>query len=54
MDKQSSLKQIMKTGTVPAVAGNGIKLYDAGGNTYYDLNEISTVLGQKTFTSPSA
>lgn len=47
MDQQSSLKQIMKTGTVPAVTGDGIKLYDAEGNTYYDLNEISTVLGQK-------
>lgn len=53
MDKQLSLKQIMKTGTVPAVAGNGIRLFDADGNTYYDLNEISTVLGQKNehFTS---
>ena len=41
------MEQIMKTGTVPAVAGKGIRLYDADGNTYFDLSEISNVLGQK-------
>ncbi len=41
------MEQIMKTGTVPAVAGKGIRLYDADGNTYFDLSEISSVLGQK-------
>ena len=40
-------EQIMKTGTIPAVEGNGIQLYDSDGNKYYDLNEISNVLGQK-------
>ena len=40
-------EQIMKTGTIPAVAGNGIQLYDSDGKKYYDLNEISNVLGQK-------
>ncbi|MBQ3080218.1 MAG: aspartate aminotransferase family protein [Clostridia bacterium] len=47
MDKQFTLKQIMKTGAIPAVSGEGIRFYDADGNVYYDLNEISTVLGQK-------
>lgn len=41
------MEQIMKTGTIPAVAGQGIRLYDSQGNTYYDLSEISNVLGQK-------
>ncbi len=41
------LEPIAKTGSVPAVAGQGIRLYDAAGNTYYDLSEISNVLGQK-------
>jgi len=47
MRDQLSMEQIMKTGTIPAVGGNGIRLYDADGNTYYDLSEISNVLGQK-------
>lgn len=41
------IEQLAKSGTIPAVAGNGIRLYDADGNTYYDLSEISNVLGQK-------
>lgn len=41
------MEQLAKSGSVPAVAGKGIKLYDANGNVYYDLSEISTVLGQK-------
>ena len=32
---------------VDVVAGKGIELYDANGKVYLDLNEISTVLGQK-------
>ena len=32
---------------VNAVDGKGIELYDANGKVYLDLNEISTVLGQK-------
>lgn len=42
-----SMEPVAKAGTIPAVAGNGIRLYDADGNTYYDLSEISNVLGQK-------
>ena len=41
------LEPIAKTGSVPAVAGQGIRLYDADGKVYYDLSEISNVLGQK-------
>ncbi len=47
MQNQFSVEPISKGGTIPAVAGNGIKLYDSNGNTYYDLSEISNVLGQK-------
>ena len=47
MSSQFAMEQIMKTGTIPAVAGEGIRLYDAQGNTYFDLSEISNVLGQK-------
>ena len=32
---------------VNAIDGKGIELYDANGKVYLDLNEISTVLGQK-------
>ncbi len=42
-----SIKQLSKAGAIPAVAGDGIKLYDSEGNRYYDLSEISNVLGQK-------
>ena len=41
------MEQLAKTGGIPAVAGEGIRLYDADGKTYYDLSEISTILGQK-------
>lgn len=47
MSNPVSIEPVAKTGTIPAVAGSGIKLYDADGNTYYDLSEISNVLGQK-------
>lgn len=42
-----SLFPIAQTGTIPAVSGKGIRLFDADGKTYYDLSEISNVLGQK-------
>ncbi len=41
------IEPVAKTGTIPAVAGKGIRLYDSDGNAYYDLSEISNVLGQK-------
>ena len=47
MHQPFTLEPISKGGTIPAVAGEGIKLYDSDGNTYYDLSEISNVLGQK-------
>lgn len=47
MDTSFLAKPITGTGTIPAVSGEGIRLYDADGNSYYDLNEISNVLGQK-------
>ena len=37
-----SMEPVAKAGTIPAVAGNGIRLYDADGNTYYDLSVCST------------
>jgi len=39
------MEQLAKSGSIPAVAGEGIRLYDADGKVYYDLSEISTVLG---------
>ena len=47
MENSFLAKPITGTGTIPAVSGEGIRLYDADGNSYYDLNEISNVLGQK-------
>jgi len=47
MGNQFLMEPVAKTGTIPAVAGDGIKLYDAAGKVYYDLSEISNVLGQK-------
>jgi len=47
MHNQLSMEGLSKAGTIPAVAGNGIRLYDSDGNRYYDLSEISNVLGQK-------
>jgi 4-aminobutyrate aminotransferase-like enzyme len=41
------MEQLAKSGNIPAVAGKGIRLYDGDGKIYYDLSEISTVLGQK-------
>ena len=47
MHNPGLFESVTKTGTIPAVAGKGIRLWDADGNTYYDLNEISNVLGQR-------
>lgn len=47
MGNSLTMKPVAKNGGIPAVAGDGIKLYDSDGNVYYDLNEISNVLGQK-------
>ena len=41
------IEPLSKGGTIPAVAGSGVRLYDPDGNVYYDLSEISNVLGQK-------
>ena len=41
------LKSVTNSNGVDAVDGNGIELIDEKGNVYFDLNEISTVLGQK-------
>lgn len=41
------LEQVAKSGTIPAVTGEGIRLYAEDGKVYYDLSEISNVLGQK-------
>lgn len=46
MHHSLSMQPLAKTGGISAVAGTGIRLYDSEGNTYYDLSEISTVLGQ--------
>lgn len=47
MNHPLSIEPLAKAGGVPAVAGKGIRLYDSQGNIYYDLSEISNVLGQK-------
>ena len=47
MSQPLSMEQLARSGSVPAVAGEGIRLYDDQGKVYYDLSEISTVLGQK-------
>ena len=41
------LKSVTGNHGVDVVDGKGIELYDANGKVYLDLNEISTVLGQK-------
>ena len=45
--KYDILKPVTDTFNLDIVDANGIELYTADGKTYYDLNEISTVLGQK-------
>lgn len=47
MNSQLPMEQLAKSGAIPAVAGEGIRFYDPEGNVYYDLSEISNVLGQK-------
>ena len=47
MSDHVSMEPVAKTGAVSAIAGEGIRLYDGQGKTYYDLSEISTILGQK-------
>ncbi len=42
-----NLKSVTKSIGVDAIDGKGIELIDEKGNVYFDLNEISTVLGQK-------
>ena len=44
MSDHVSMEPVAKTGAVSAVAGEGIRLYDGQGKTYYDLSEISTIL----------
>jgi len=44
MNSQLPMEQLAKSGTIPAVAGEGIRFYDPEGNVYYDLSEISNVL----------
>ena len=41
------LQSVTGNHSVDVVDGKGIELYDANGKVYLDLNEISTVLGQK-------
>ena len=41
------LKSVTNSNGVDVVDGNGIELIDEKGNVCFDLNEISTVLGQK-------
>ena len=47
MERTVQLKSVTNSNSVDAVDGNGIELIDKKGNVYFDLNEISTVLGQK-------
>jgi len=47
MTNTTQLIPVTSQNGVDAVDGNGIELIDAKGNVYFDLNEISTILGQK-------
>lgn len=47
MNYYDMLKPITSTFDLDVIDANGIELYTSDGRTYYDLNEISTVLGQK-------
>jgi len=42
-----TLKPITPASALDIIDADGIELYSSDGKTYYDLNEISTVLGQK-------
>ena len=47
MERTVQLKSVINSNGVDAVDGKGIELIDENGTIYFDLNEISTVLGQK-------
>ena len=47
MERTVQLKSVINSNRVDAVDGKGIELIDEKGTIYFDLNEISTVLGQK-------
>jgi len=47
MEHYDILKPITSTSSLDIIDADGIELYSSDGKTYYDLNEISTVLGQK-------
>ena len=47
MDTNNILKSLTPTSELDIIDACGIELYDSNEKTYYDLNEISTVLGQK-------
>ncbi len=47
MKNKTYIKSVTNLSGVDAIDGKGIELIDENGNIYYDLNEISTVLGQK-------
>jgi len=47
MINYKTLQPVTGSHGIPAVDGSGIELYGENGNTYLDLSEISTVLGQK-------
>ena len=47
MERTVQLKSVINSNGVDAVDGKGIELIDEKGTIYFDLNEISTVLGQK-------
>ena len=47
MKNKAQLKSVTSLNGIDAVDGNGIELIDSNGKLYLDLNEISTVLGQK-------
>ena len=47
MERTVQLKSVINSNGVDAVDGKGIELIDEKGTIYFDLNEISTILGQK-------
>lgn len=47
MQETTMLKSLTGNHGVDVIAGKGIELYAANGKVYLDLNEISTILGQK-------
>ena len=47
MQKTKELKALTGSHGIDAIDGKGIELYDQDGKVYLDLNEISTILGQK-------